>query len=349
MATRAHVGIPKRRSSDLVAIIEAAYAPASSPTHWLTMVLDAFRSSYLGGAGCYAYTFRRTASRWEPGIHVLAGLPGRYRRYLRTMMEVEDPAFIAELYDGPPCTTLSSVTGLRRGRAQFPKAKGTRELDAAMQAEGLRDQLGLRAEDGSGNAVLIGAPLPAVTRLSRRETGILMWLMAHVAAGYRLNRTAGPAASDDDAEAVLTPTGRVAHATGEALHPAAREALTRAAGRRARARGRLRHEDAAGAVEIWRALVNGRWSLVDKLDHDGRRYLIAKPNPVRPPSTGELPRRQREVVGLAALGHSNKLIAYELGLSISTVSAYLVSAARTLGVSSRVDLVRIYNDRAAGS
>ena len=44
----------------------------------------------------------------------------------------------------------------------------------------------------------------------------------------------------------------------------------------------------------------------------------------------------------AGLGHSNKLIAYELGLSLGSVSAYLASAMRKLGFDSRVDLVRVY-------
>jgi len=54
----------------------------------------------------------------------------------------------------------------------------------------------------------------------------------------------------------------------------------------------------------------------------------------------ELSERERQAVSLAALGQSNKLIAYELGVSLSTVSAYLARAAAKLGVSTRVGLVQ---------
>jgi hypothetical protein len=45
------------------------------------------------------------------------------------------------------------------------------------------------------------------------------------------------------------------------------------------------------------------------------------------------------VAGFAALGHANKLIAWEMGLAPSTVAAHLATAQRKLGVSSRLELV----------
>ncbi|WP_394847853.1 LuxR C-terminal-related transcriptional regulator [Pendulispora brunnea] len=60
----------------------------------------------------------------------------------------------------------------------------------------------------------------------------------------------------------------------------------------------------------------------------------------------DLTHRERQTVAMAALGHSNKVIADELGLSVSAVSAYLARAARKLRVDSRVDLARLYRDTA---
>ena len=95
------------------------------------------------------------------------------------------------------------------------------------------------------------------------------------------------------------------------------------------------------AISEWNALVAGDWSIRDQFDAGGWRYLFAsrtqRPSP-DPIST--LSAREYEVAGLVALGYSNKLIAYELGLQTSTVSSYLTNAFRKLGVSSRVDLVR---------
>lgn len=50
--------------------------------------------------------------------------------------------------------------------------------------------------------------------------------------------------------------------------------------------------------------------------------------------------REREVVAYAALGHSNKVIAYELGLAESAVAMRLSRAAKKLGVRRRVELIR---------
>jgi DNA-binding CsgD family transcriptional regulator len=88
-------------------------------------------------------------------------------------------------------------------------------------------------------------------------------------------------------------------------------------------------------------LVAGTWSLVDVFDRDGRRYVIAQPNaPVVPPVT-RLSSRESQVVACAALGHSNKLIAYELGLAPSTIAAHLARATAKLGATTRADLVRL--------
>lgn len=48
------------------------------------------------------------------------------------------------------------------------------------------------------------------------------------------------------------------------------------------------------------------------------------------------------MASLAAVGHGLKVIAYDLGLDVSTVSLHLKSAMRKLGVRSRVDLVRVF-------
>jgi DNA-binding NarL/FixJ family response regulator len=55
--------------------------------------------------------------------------------------------------------------------------------------------------------------------------------------------------------------------------------------------------------------------------------------------------RERQVLAFAALGHANKLIAYELGLPESTVSSALRSIARKLGARSRLELVRMFASR----
>jgi DNA-binding NarL/FixJ family response regulator len=141
------------------------------------------------------------------------------------------------------------------------------------------------------------------------------------------------------AEAVLDPkTLEVTDAVGRAREGAG-EFLREAAVQIDRARGRLRKDDPEEALEIWKGLVGGRWSTVDWFDNDGRRYVLAHPNPPRLKDPRGLAGRETQVCTYASLGESNKLISYRLGISQSKVSLALRSVMRKLGVHTRAQLV----------
>jgi len=131
----------------------------------------------------------------------------------------------------------------------------------------------------------------------------------------------------------------VTEAVDEAQLPESRQALREAAVRIDRARGPLRKEDPQQALEIWWALLRGRWSMVEWFDTDQRRYVLAMPNGPRVFDPRGLTGRESQVVGYAALGDSHKLIAYRLGISRSRVSDALQSAMRKLGVKTQPQLV----------
>src|SRR5262249_6488123 len=141
-------------------------------------------------------------------------------------------------------------------------------------------------------------------------------------------------------EAVLAPDGKLAHAEPPAQSRDARDALARAAQDIDRARTRMRRTSPAEALDLWRVLVRGRWSLLDMFDHDGRRYLVARRNDRQLPVKATLSPREHDVLEYAARGHSNKLIGYELGLPTATVARYLSNAMQKLGVRSRVEAIQ---------
>jgi DNA-binding NarL/FixJ family response regulator len=91
-------------------------------------------------------------------------------------------------------------------------------------------------------------------------------------------------------------------------------------------------------------MVRGRWSMVDWFDSDERRYVLAVPNQPSVTDPRGLTERENQVVGAAVLGHSNKMIAYRLGLSTSRVSTLLRSAMRKLGFRTRNELVSHMSD-----
>jgi DNA-binding CsgD family transcriptional regulator len=165
----------------------------------------------------------------------------------------------------------------------------------------------------------------------------------HLGTAYRLRqRLAADAPRAAEPEAVLSCRGKVEHAQGPAKNKAALEALRAAALDMERARGPLRRRSAETAVELWRAMVLGRWTLVDEFEHDGRRYLLARENEPTARGPQVLSPRERQVAALMAMGHSSKLIAYELGIAYSTVRVMLVNAQKKLGVSSQEELRRAF-------
>src|SRR5205085_4095883 len=119
----------------------------------------------------------------------------------------------------------------------------------------------------------------------------------HVAAGLRLRSALG----ELRAEAVLDPTGRAHDASGEAC--SMRETLRDAVRARERARGSIRHRSGHEALELWRALVAGRWSLVDRFESDGRRYVVAMRNEPCSPDPRGLTAREQTIAEYLALGY----------------------------------------------
>jgi DNA-binding NarL/FixJ family response regulator len=112
----------------------------------------------------------------------------------------------------------------------------------------------------------------------------------------------------------------------------------RAAGSRV-SRVSPRPEPFAPAIAPWRGREARRWTLIEQLESGGRRYVLARENEPQPAQPAPLSAREREVVGLAALGRSNKWIAHELGLAHSTVRVLLARAAAKLGVDCRAALI----------
>jgi DNA-binding CsgD family transcriptional regulator len=319
------------RPSDVVAVIEAAYRADADRRSWLQGLLDAFRSALdleLPGAAFTADFSNPLEPRFT--TFVGTGLPDEDLKHVLALEDGEEinknewPLMVAR-----PVLTLSQFTAEPRERPRFP----------ILHPES-RDALGVFAADPGAEVVVVCMALPHIARLSKRD--ILFWsrVSAHLATGWRLRNRLGDMAAPAEPDAVLDPDGRVLHAEGIAQQRGAREALRRAALALDRARGRLRRDDSFEAVRIWEGLVSGNWSLVDQFEGDGRRYVVARRNEPVPRVHDALTLRERQIVAYAALGHSNKLIAYELGIAVSTVAACLASAKRKFQVQTRVELIK---------
>jgi DNA-binding CsgD family transcriptional regulator len=196
--------------------------------------------------------------------------------------------------------------------------------------------------DGHG-ATCVMAGLRERGSLQPAERQMFHMFSAHIKAGMRLRRRLCELRAKMDAPpsqgAVLTPAGKLLHAEGEARESSAREALEAVTRRIDAARTERAGRDER-ALEIWQGLVDGRWSLVEHFDRDGKRFLLAHRNPEDVTDPRGLTNMESRVTALAVRGYSNKLIAYHLGIQEGTASSHLHRAQRKLGLESRVELVK---------
>lgn len=96
------------------------------------------------------------------------------------------------------------------------------------------------------------------------------------------------------------------------------------------------------AVDLWRALTRGEWSVVDHTERDGKRVLLALRRRADAGSGRALLPRESQVAAYAAYGHSNKHIAFELGLAQTTVASHLHAALLKLRLRSRRELIQLF-------
>lgn len=97
------------------------------------------------------------------------------------------------------------------------------------------------------------------------------------------------------------------------------------------------------AADLWQALVSSRGSIVETVEtveRDGKRFLLARANPLGSPELTSLTRDESDIVWLAAFGHTYKFVAYEPGFTVSNLVRRLPPAMLKLGVASRHDLLR---------
>jgi DNA-binding NarL/FixJ family response regulator len=331
--------------TDWIGILEALYALEQPRDAWLFGVLRA-AAPVLGrdeGIGGVLYD---AARKGDLRLDVMQGFEVS-PQWMRSGVEAHTNPQLAE--------------DVRRGYRRILCASAhdylPRETDAGefsregMQHNGIVDTYVINGANPSGIGFALYVFSRARIHFSESETALLQRIAAHLATAYRLRQRldATDRFSVSDAEAILSATGRVEHAEPEAQSHRARASLTQAVQERELARKRSGSPSVSRALSTWRGLVESRWSLLECLDTDGKRFFTAREN--RPTALGQpvLSDRESQVVSLAALGRSNKIIAYELGLADSTVRVLLARAARKLGVRTRAELVSVVLDATAGS
>lgn len=242
-------------------------------------------------------------------------------------------------YRGTVCETASDLARRHHLPGAFARMLMRRTLGGwgyadAVQVQGaVLDHVSIGITAGLRTA----RELPSRLKNTWRRVGI------HMAAGLRLRRDlADHGQVLVRAGLVLERSGSIAHAAPEvAADRDLRDRLRDCARRVDAARGPLATDAPEQAVALWEGLFEGRWSVLEVYDTDGRVYVVACENEPVVAETRALTRRERQVLQLASRGQADDLIAYTLGISVSAVQTHLTRGLARSGIKSRTRLMRV--------
>jgi len=331
--------------TDWLDIVDAAYdVQEPSQQRWLKRLLEAIAAK-LGSAHPALGALFHFPSSGALQIFLHESTPAGFLKGVERVAQHEE-AMTRALYGRVPFATLS----MRLGRAPLMQSEA---VQSSFHSLGIYDMIALIARDPGPWGVNISLPLAKPERISSARAAPWGRVAAHVHAGLRLRlgvygepTLAAPTslvALHGGIEAVLNDDGKLQHAEPSALD--GRERLREAARTITRARTHTRRQDADNALLEWQSLVEGKWTLVDHFDSDGRRYLVARRNPPGGEHHSGLTLDEARAAGFRAMGHPLKLIAYELGFSIPAVSRLLRGAARKLGLKSGSEFAHLASAR----
>jgi len=316
-------------------VIEAAYTFRSNPADWadalhaaLGPALDLGQGTLVGLVG-----FPDQGLRLEH-LAARAGATRVHQAVVRLGVLLSPSTLRDAFFSG---RVLGSSSG-RYSQSDFA------QLEQRALPVRSRDAAGFCATDDIDRGVMVISPSPSRLTLPTQPSALVRGLGQHIGNGLRLQRVMHAATLDDPAiEAIFDPDGRTQRTAGMARMPNALDRLREFV--RARARAPLPADEGPGAPgSAWQAVIAGRWSLVDRFDSDGRRFVVAYRNPPGVLDPRRLTAREEGVTTLAAVGRSNKEIGADLGISEADAAALLTTALAKLGLASRTALPIFWRD-----
>ncbi|MDJ0790082.1 MAG: LuxR C-terminal-related transcriptional regulator [Myxococcota bacterium] len=315
---------------DWVELIERCYDLSPDDADWGHRIAEA--ALPLFGAGLPVGLFVAGIDTGSPVVEQVETSGSAAARALTKRIHDAAPSHVLDLVwrTGGVVSSLSERVFAAAPEVRSELAKATGRVGA--------DFVNVSGHVDADRIVLLSSARIEETRTSPAERRCWHRAIAHVAAGCRLRRRV----SEVPFEGVFEPDGRVRELRGRARNENARDALRHAVAAIDRARTSAARDDPDLGLANWQGLVSGRWSLVDRFDSDGRRFLVAIPNEPSTLDPRGLTRREAQVAELVGTGRSTKEIAYDLGLSLSTVTMAATRAARKFGLRSRAELAAFF-------
>jgi DNA-binding CsgD family transcriptional regulator len=329
----------RRQQADLLDVVDAAYRLEAPDADWLEGLARAAGPHLDEGFGVCAFEYYKPEGALPQIVQRYhLGIPAPLSSIYQTVFETMDAEIRLRPFRLGPCISGSELMGMRERFREEPHMK------RFVQRFGMGDSIWITAAEPSGRGCGFHAGRPNITWVTPAQRERWERIAAHLSAAVRLRRTLRESRSQPAPEAILQPNGKISDANGAASSASAREQLRRAVLALEQSRGPMRTADPDRSLATRQALIAGRWSLVDQLELNGSRYIVARQNAPTAAGPEALTSREKQIVGYAKLGHHNKLIAYELGISASTVRVLISRAARKCRVRTRDELVRCYDD-----
>ncbi|HEX6244106.1 MAG TPA: helix-turn-helix transcriptional regulator [Polyangiales bacterium] len=312
-----------KQSIDWPHITAACYEPLPGEA-WVANLLEALAPLLDWGMGVgFSICEEEVNGRRVP---MAAGTKAMVQAFVvRSLWEL--PRFDAETY-----RAMYYPRGfIVRASSAFRRAAGAQKyLEKAQRKTDLDDAVGLLMYPRPGTVALVttffkGTLTPAPTSMAA-----LHQLRMHLESALRLRLN-----DPGDAVAVLRHDGSVEHAVDQGREPVARAALAHHARLIELARS------APERARLWKALVQGRWTLVPRVQENGRVKYYAYENGPRARRAHALSEFECAVIRRLLIGSSAKAVASDLGVVPSAVSRALMEASMKLGLRRRVDLMRV--------
>jgi len=322
-------------AKDWVGLIEEVYRLEDDDDTWLTCILEhaalLANRGFWPTIGTYHYTPRNLQLERSAALG-----PAHARDILAASMQVQTPTVSYFFRSGPAVTSLSQAL-----YAHEPElATVVQQLTSGV----VHDKLAVKGLTGQGSALILCWLFSERIVPTAQERHRWQCVASHLGAGLRLREFAQTLNLDSSpVEAILDSAGKLHEARNSAKLPSERTALRSAVRRLDQLRTRQGRTDPDRALTAWEGLVQGRWSLVDHFESDGRRFVLAIKNDPKFPDPRGLTLRERQVAEFIGQGHSGKEISYMLGISASAVTNSTTRAARKLGLSSLTELATFFS------
>jgi DNA-binding CsgD family transcriptional regulator len=306
-------------------MLEATYDPIADDATWAAQIVDTANGLFERSAGVGLQVLGHDAEWTSARIELSHGIGAvaPFAHVIATADPVASFGFAATRAFFYPLAMVSTQSEIEPC-LDAP----TREFVRAQRSHmGVADLVGICVHPEPGVALVVSSALEGAMSPTRHERQLLSRLGLHLSAAFRLRRR------PESVQGILSLDGDLAE-RGDRPDP---NAIALTVRRLEAARSRSGGERLLG---LWTALVQGRYSLVPRTENGRRRYLVLE-NALPSQAMRALTRREIDVLTMAARGIATKLIAYGLGMSPPAVSSSLARAASKLGLSSRLELVRL--------